>query len=121
MRRSLHRVPTLSKMPAASPFHSTSRARWSAGAISLSELSRGTYDELTKRRVFTRLSASRTPAPEEVPMHRMVVALSILAGLAYSGVTPVWSQGGHHVMVSPADLKRADVPSLPPGAKIAVI
>ena len=29
--------------------------------------------------------------------------------------------GGAHTMVMPADLKWADVPSLPPGAKIAVI
>jgi anti-sigma factor ChrR (cupin superfamily) len=39
-------------------------------------------------------------------------------------VTPlVYAQGGHkdHVMVSPKDLKWADVPSLPPGAKIAVL
>jgi quercetin dioxygenase-like cupin family protein len=28
---------------------------------------------------------------------------------------------GNHLMVAPADLKWADVPSLPPGAKIAVI
>src|SRR5687768_13957848 len=54
-------------------------------------------------------------------MHRIIVALVLLAGFAYSGVTPVWSQGGHHIMVSPEDLKWADVPSLPPGAKIAVI
>jgi quercetin dioxygenase-like cupin family protein len=32
-----------------------------------------------------------------------------------------WAQAGDHVMVSPSDLKWADVPSLPPGAKIAVI
>jgi len=33
-----------------------------------------------------------------------------------------WAQGhADHIMVSPKDLKWADVPSLPPGAKIAVI
>ena len=33
-----------------------------------------------------------------------------------------WAQGhADHIMVSPNDLKWADVPSLPPGAKIAVI
>ena len=30
-------------------------------------------------------------------------------------------QGHEHLMIKPADLKWADVPSLPPGAKIAVI
>ena len=32
-----------------------------------------------------------------------------------------WAQGAGHTMVTPNDLKWADVPSLPPGAKIAVI
>ncbi len=33
-----------------------------------------------------------------------------------------WAQGhADHIMVTPKDLKWADVPSLPPGAKIAVI
>lgn len=32
-----------------------------------------------------------------------------------------WAQQGAHVMTTPADLKWADVPSLPAGAKIAVI
>jgi hypothetical protein len=54
-------------------------------------------------------------------MQRMIVALVVLAGVACVGVAPVWSQDGHHVIMSPADLKWADVPSLPPGAKIAVI
>ncbi|MEK6244767.1 MAG: cupin domain-containing protein [Pseudomonadota bacterium] len=38
-------------------------------------------------------------------------------------VAPVsWAQGhADHIMVAPKDLKWADVPSLPPGAKIAVI
>jgi quercetin dioxygenase-like cupin family protein len=54
-------------------------------------------------------------------MQRTLVALITVVGLACFALTPVWSQSGHHVMVSPADLKWADVPSLPPGAKIAVI
>lgn len=55
-------------------------------------------------------------------MQKMIVALVVLlSGVACFGTTPVWSQGGQHIMVSPADLKWADVPSLPPGAKIAVI
>jgi quercetin dioxygenase-like cupin family protein len=32
-----------------------------------------------------------------------------------------WAQAGGHLMVTPNDLKWADVPSLPPGAKVAVI
>ena len=34
---------------------------------------------------------------------------------------PVWSQHGSHAIISPDNLKWADVPSLPPGAKIAVL
>src|SRR5256712_2657500 len=37
------------------------------------------------------------------------------------GASTGWAQAGAHIMVSSADLKWADVPSLPPGAKIAVI
>lgn len=37
------------------------------------------------------------------------------------GASSAWAQAAAHIMVSPADLKWADVPSLPPGAKIAVI
>ncbi len=33
----------------------------------------------------------------------------------------VWAQHGSHMIIQPNDLKWADVPSLPPGAKIAVI
>jgi hypothetical protein len=36
------------------------------------------------------------------------------------GASPAWA-ADTHVMVMPADLKWVDVPSLPPGAKIAVI
>ena len=41
----------------------------------------------------------------------------------FSVVAPVaWAQGrSEHIMVAPKDLTWADVPSLPPGAKIAVI
>ena len=54
-------------------------------------------------------------------MYKIVVAIVVVAGVACLGVTPAWTQSGHHVIVSPTDLKWADVPSLPPGAKIAVI
>jgi anti-sigma factor ChrR (cupin superfamily) len=45
-------------------------------------------------------------------------ALALAAGLLAAVPTV---QGQDHQMVKPADLKWADVPSLPPGAKIAVI
>ncbi|MCM2251350.1 MAG: cupin domain-containing protein [Ramlibacter sp.] len=45
-------------------------------------------------------------------------AMFIVAGFV-PAVSP--AQGGGVVIVAPADLKWADVPSLPPGAKIAVI
>ena len=37
------------------------------------------------------------------------------------GVSNGWAQSGGHTMISPDDLRWADVPSLPAGAKIAVI
>lgn len=40
-----------------------------------------------------------------------------LASFAAAG----WAQHDQHRMVTPADLKWSDVPSLPPGAKVAVI
>ncbi len=39
----------------------------------------------------------------------------------FAGVTGSWAQSSGHKMISPNDLKWEDVPSLPPGAKIAVI
>ena len=44
----------------------------------------------------------------------------LTAGLL-GGMTAAPAQDHHHQMVKPADLKWADVPSLPAGAKIAVI
>jgi len=47
----------------------------------------------------------------------VVVAMALTLG---SFIVPVtWAAG--HVMVEPKDLKWADVPALPPGAKVAVI
>jgi anti-sigma factor ChrR (cupin superfamily) len=45
---------------------------------------------------------------------------ALFAALALLGTT-AWAQHSGHVMVKPNDLKWADVPSLPKGAKIAVI
>jgi hypothetical protein len=49
--------------------------------------------------------------------------LSSLAVLSFvcAAASTSWAQSGAHIMVTPTDLKWAEVPSLPPGAKIAVI
>ena len=52
-------------------------------------------------------------------MKNTLIALSVVA--ACLGAPASWAESAHHMMVSPADLKWSDVPSLPPGAKIAVI
>jgi anti-sigma factor ChrR (cupin superfamily) len=46
-----------------------------------------------------------------------------LVALVFCGVgaSMAWAQADGHTTVAPKDLKWADVPSLPPGAKIAVI
>jgi len=45
-----------------------------------------------------------------------IVVLAFFVGMPAS-----WAQSSGHRMISPNDLKWSDVPSLPPGAKIAVI
>jgi hypothetical protein len=44
-----------------------------------------------------------------------------LAAVCLGGAPAAWAQHGAHQMLAPGDLKWVDVPSLPPGAKIAVI
>jgi len=44
-----------------------------------------------------------------------------LAAVCLGGAPAGWAQHGAHQMIAPADLKWVDVPSLPTGAKIAVI
>lgn len=39
----------------------------------------------------------------------------------FAAVPASWAQSGDHRMVSPDELKWSDIPSLPPGAKVAVI
>jgi quercetin dioxygenase-like cupin family protein len=51
---------------------------------------------------------------------RLFVSLVVLA-VACVAPSLGWAQGAGHQMVTPNDLKWADVPSLPPGAKIAMI
>ena len=53
-------------------------------------------------------------------MNTFKAAASAAFALASLGAFPAWAADAH-VMVLPADLKWVDVPSLPPGAKIAVI
>jgi mannose-6-phosphate isomerase-like protein (cupin superfamily) len=53
-------------------------------------------------------------------MHFYRLAVSILAG-AWLAATPVLAQHDAHRIVTWDDLKWQDVPSLPPGAKVAVI
>ncbi|HSE88885.1 MAG TPA: cupin domain-containing protein [Candidatus Binatia bacterium] len=47
------------------------------------------------------------------------ITLAVILGIC--AASSVWAQGVAHTMVTPNDLKWADVPSLPPGAKVAVI
>src|SRR5207245_7955108 len=57
----------------------------------------------------------------ESAMTMKLVAPLVALTIGCLGASPAWAQAAAHTMVSPADLKWADVPSLPPGAKIAVI
>jgi hypothetical protein len=57
-----------------------------------------------------------------------MIRISVAAVAAISLIPPAFGQaaGGHHevgahVMVTPSELKWDDIPSLPPGAKIAII
>src|SRR6266446_3419555 len=49
------------------------------------------------------------------------VAAIVVALVALTPTVGTTQAHGDHLMVAPSDLKWADVPSLPPGAKIAVI
>jgi quercetin dioxygenase-like cupin family protein len=54
---------------------------------------------------------------------RHALRFTVLLGLVFLGPSPLAlaQEHGGHTMTNPASLKWADVPSLPPGAKIAVI
>jgi quercetin dioxygenase-like cupin family protein len=54
-------------------------------------------------------------------MKKTFIALSVAVAIVGLVAPTSWANPANHVMVTPADLKWADVPSLPPGAKIAVI
>jgi hypothetical protein len=51
----------------------------------------------------------------------ILAALTVTLALACLGASAAWAQSGTHMMVTPDELKWTDVPSLPAGAKIAVI
>ena len=54
-------------------------------------------------------------------MKNTFIALSVAGAIACLGVPASWAQPAHHMMVTPDELKWADVPSVPAGAKVAVI
>jgi hypothetical protein len=54
-------------------------------------------------------------------MTAKIAASVAVLSLACLEAAASWAQPGSHIMVNPTDLKWADVPSLPAGAKIAVI
>lgn len=47
--------------------------------------------------------------------------IAIFVAVACLGVPESWAEPTHHLMVIPDELKWEDVPSVPPGAKVAVI
>jgi anti-sigma factor ChrR (cupin superfamily) len=54
-------------------------------------------------------------------MKNTLIALSVAGAVACLGVPASWAQSAHHMMLTPDELKWADVPSVPAGAKVAVI
>ena len=54
-------------------------------------------------------------------MKNKLMALSLAVAGVCLGVPASWAETAHHMMVTPTDLKWADVASVPPGAKIAVM
>lgn len=54
-------------------------------------------------------------------MKNSLTALSVAVAVACFGVSASWAESAHHMMVTPDELKWADVPSVPSGAKVAVI
>ncbi len=54
-------------------------------------------------------------------MKHTLAALCAGIVLTYLGVAAAWAQAGSHIMVMPEALEWKDMPTLPPGAKLAVI
>ena len=75
----------------------------------------GTHD-----RLFLCLAPRTLNEREYTMKSSSYVAFAVVAAF-FMGVSAGWAQPSDHRMISPKDLKWGDVPSLPPGAKIAVI
>ena len=54
-------------------------------------------------------------------MSKTFAALTTTIVLAIPGATVGWAQSPSHVMVRPSELQWSDMPTLPPGAKVAII
>ena len=54
-------------------------------------------------------------------MKTHIFAIFVVAAALCLGIPMTWAQHSAHVMITPSELKWSDVPSLPPGATIAVI
>ena len=54
-------------------------------------------------------------------MNTRLMTSLVAVAIGCFGASMGWTQAGAHTMITPDDFKWADVPSLPPGAKIAVI
>lgn len=54
-------------------------------------------------------------------MRKMFAVLSTTIVLTYSSAAAAWAQSAAHMMVMPGELAWTDMPTLPVGAKVAVI
>jgi quercetin dioxygenase-like cupin family protein len=54
-------------------------------------------------------------------MRYLLVALSVTGALSCLGASAAWAQSGAHMMATPDELTWTGIPSLPAGAKLAVI
>ena len=54
-------------------------------------------------------------------MKTHIFAIFVVAAALCLRIPTTWAQHSAHVMITPSELKWSDVPSLPPGATIAVI
>jgi len=54
-------------------------------------------------------------------MKNFLTAVSLAVAGAFLAVPASWADSTHHMMATPDELKWADVPSVPAGAKVAVI
>ena len=54
-------------------------------------------------------------------MKNALITLSAIVAIVCLGMPASWAESAHHTMVTPDELKWADVPSVPPGAKVTVI